>query len=399
MRTHTLLAQRRFGCRSAASALVLAVAFCALTAGSVDAVPTTALTVQVATQARAVHGSDGRVHVDYDLITTNGFTAPVTLDSIEVRDGKKVVLTLSGKALEAHTFQLVSTTPTVNIPASAAVNTLVDVVLPRSYGRSWPKQLTHEIRYTLPSDAPIRTAIGSTIVHGPTIQTSRETPIRISPPLRGSGWMDANGCCGDPTSAHRMLLLPSNGAFQTPEIFAIDWIRETNGSIFTGDGSKLSDSPYYGTPIHAVANGIVVSAINNRPEVPPNTSTAQNQTLHNPADYSGNSVIERIGPDQYATYAHMQPGSVRVKAGQRVKGGQVIGLLGNSGNSTFPHLHFGLVNRPDFFSDSVPLAFSSFTVEGTASEGSKPGTFKITGKPHRATQAEPLIADVINFGG
>jgi hypothetical protein len=89
MRTHTLLAQRRFGCRSAASALVLAVAFCALTAGSVDAVPTTALTVQVATQARAVHGSDGRVHVDYDLISTNGFTAPVTLDSIEVRDGKR----------------------------------------------------------------------------------------------------------------------------------------------------------------------------------------------------------------------------------------------------------------------------------------------------------------------
>jgi murein DD-endopeptidase MepM/ murein hydrolase activator NlpD len=153
-----------------------------------------------------------------------------------------------------------------------------------------------------------------------------------------------------------------------------------------------------GTPIHAVANGIVVSAINDRPQVPPNTSTAENHTLHKPSDFSGNSVIERIAPGQYATYAHMQTGSVRVKVGQRLRTGQVIGLLGDSGNTTAPHLHFGIVDRPDFFSDSLPFAIGSFTVQGTAAGGSKPGTVKIIGKPHRATLAEPLINSVTNFG-
>ena len=163
-------------------------------------------------------------------------------------------------------------------------------------------------------------------------------------------------------------------------------------------GSKLTDYLDYGTPVHAVASGVVVSAVNNRPQVPPNTSTADNHTLHTAADFSGNSVIERIGRGVYASYAHMQTGSVRVKVGQRLRAGEVIGLLGNSGNTTAPHLHFGIVDRADFFSNSLPLAFKSFTVQGMAVFGTKPGTVKITGKPRRVRQAEPLIGTVINFG-
>ena len=368
-------------------------------ARAVDGIRTTALAVQLATTARAVHGSDGREHIDYDLVMTNAFTAPVTLQSIEVRGAGRVLLTLRGRALAAHTSStLFGTTPTATIPVSSTVKTLVNVTLPRSFGRTWPRRLTHVIRYRLPSSAPARTAIASTVVRAPALQVSQRAPVRIASPLRGSGWIDANGCCGDPTSAHRTLLLPTNGFYRTPEIFAIDWIREVHGRFFTGDGSKLTDYPYYGTPIHAVASGVVVSAINNRPQVPPNTSTADNHTLHTAADYSGNSVIERIAPGVYATYAHMQTGSVRVKAGQRLRTGEVIGLLGNSGNTTAPHLHFGIVDRADFFSNSLPFAFRSFTVQGMAVFGPKPGTIKIIGKPRRVTQAEPLIGTVSNLG-
>ena len=66
-------------------------------------------------------------------------------------------------------------------------------------------------------------------------------------------------------------------------------IREIGGSYFKGEGTKLTDYVCYGAPIHAVANGIVVAAVDNLPQVPPNTTTAENPTLHGPANFSGNS--------------------------------------------------------------------------------------------------------------
>ena len=362
------------------------------------AAQTTALAVQAASPARAVYLSDGREDVAYDLVITNAFTAPATLDSIKVSSAGRLLLTLSGNTLAADTRQLFGATPTVTIPASSAVKTLVDVQLPGSFGRTWPGQLTQQVQYTLPSDAPDGTVIGSTVVSGPTVPTSPQKPVLIASPVQGSGWIDANGCCGDPTASHRQTLIAADGSYRTPEIFAIDWIREVNGRYFTGDGTKLSDYPYYGTPIHAVANGIVVSAVNDLPQAPLNTTTSKNPTLKNPGDYSGNSVIEEIAPGVYATYAHMQTGSVTVKAGQRVSAGQVIGLLGDSGNTTFPHLHFGIVDEPDFLTaDSLPFAFRSFTVQGEVTAIGN-GTVTVAGTPHQVTLAEPLIGDVIDFG-
>ena len=58
----------------------------------------------------------------------------------------------------------------------------------------------------------------------------------------------------------------------------------------------------------------------------------------------GNNVIMEIGDGLYAFYAHLQPGSLRVKVGDKVRRGQVLGLLGNSGNSSEPHLHFHICN-------------------------------------------------------
>ena len=54
----------------------------------------------------------------------------------------------------------------------------------------------------------------------------------------------------------------------------------------------------------------------------------------------GNHIVLDLGGGRYAFYAHLQPGSLKVKVGDRVTRGQVIGLVGNSGNSTEPHLHF-----------------------------------------------------------
>ena len=384
----------RLGWRSAVATLAL----CLVPAASVGAAQTTALAVRVATPARAVHGSDGREHVEYDLVITNAFTASVGLDSIRVLSGRKLLLALNGTALAEHTFALGVAMPTATIPVSSSVKALVDVVLPRSFGRRVPRRLTERIRYTVPRDAPGRVIVGSTVVRGPTVRIDAQAPIRIASPLYGSGWIDGNGCCGDPTSEHRSLLLPADGSYRTQELFAIDWIREIGGSFFKGEGTKLTDYVCYGAPIHAVANGIVVAAVNNRPEVPPNATTAENPTVQGPPDFGGDRVVERIAPGEYAAYLHMQTGSVRVRVGQRLRTGQVIGLLGNSGNTTAPHLHFGIQDRPDVFaSNSLPFEIGSFTVQGTGGAGPRPGTITITGKPHRAILSEPLVRAVYRF--
>ena len=183
----------------------------------------------------------------------------------------------------------------------------------------------------------------------------------------------------------------SNGAYVTPETFAVDWIRVVGGVFYTGDGKQNSDWPAYGAPVYAVANGTVVSTVNDKPEIPP---FENNPDLGTPADYAGNNVILKLGPGRFAAYAHLQPGSVRVRRGQRLRTGQQIGRLGNSGNTDGPHLHFGIQTRPDPLSDSVPFEIDAFTLQGSADPASTPPTITLIGTPHQVRKSHPLITSV-----
>jgi murein DD-endopeptidase MepM/ murein hydrolase activator NlpD len=356
---------------------------------------TTALQVEATGTPKYVHGSDGREHVEYDLVITNAFTAAATLTSLEVRGDGKRLLTLKGAALATATRRLQGSAPTVNIAAASTAVTYVDVVLPRSAGRRVPRRLTNRIRYAIPADAPLRSVIGSTTVDAPELRTDPRVPTVIASPLRGSGWLNANGCCVDFTSPHRNTVLASNGSYITFELFAVDWIRLVNGRFYTGDGKQNSDWLGYGAPLYAVADGTVVSTVNNKPEIPP---FEDNPGLRTPEDYSGNNVIIKIGTGRYATYAHLQPGSVRVRRGQRVRTGQRIGLLGNSGNTTGPHLHFGIQSGPSFFSDSLPFEIDHFTLEGTSEAHPTPPRINVAGTPHRERRSQPLIRSVTTLG-
>jgi murein DD-endopeptidase MepM/ murein hydrolase activator NlpD len=76
----------------------------------------------------------------------------------------------------------------------------------------------------------------------------------------------------------------------------------------------------------------------------------------------------------------------------------VIGHLGNSGNSTNPHLHFGLIDRPDFVSGfSLPFVFADFTVSGRITGGDDSGNLQITPDARRVRAAYPLVNGIATY--
>ena len=351
---------------------------------------TTALHVEASNPPYAVFGSDGRLHVEYDLVLTNAFVGPATLDAVAVRADGKPALTLTGDALTAATHTLLTSDATVTIAPASTAFTQVDLVLP---GRTAPKHITNRVAYTIPADAPSRSVIGSTVSASPVLRTDPRPPTVISAPLSGAGWVNVNGCCNDPTSPHRETLLASDGDWVTPELFAIDWIREVDGRFYSGDGTRNTDWVGFGEPIHAVADGTVVLTRDGLPDIPPMT---KNPGLRTPEDYAGNNVIVAIGHGRYAVFDHLVRGSVRVRRGQRVRAGQVVGKLGNSGNTDGPHLHFGIEARPDSLAQGLPFEIDDFVLEHTVSAAS-PGQVTLIGTPKRLHRALPLIRSVATF--
>lgn len=96
----------------------------------------------------------------------------------------------------------------------------------------------------------------------------------------------------------------------------------------------------------------------------------------------------KIRPGVFGHYYHLQPGSVRVEVGQRVRTGQKLGLLGNSGNTTGPHLHFGINDGPSpLTSSSLPFEIDRFRFEGTVAA---PNLDEITVTGKRPTSAGPI---------
>jgi len=153
------------------------------------------------------------------------------------------------------------------------------------------------------------------------------TPLRL--PVRGR-WTVHWG--GDTKELNYHHDVPS-------QRFAMDLlIRDANGLSHRGDGLKNEDFYAFGKEIVAPADGVVTDVIRGvRDNVPGSM---------NPYSALGNAVFIRHGEHEVSVLAHLKLGSIKVKAGQKVAAGNVLGLCGNSGNSSEAHLHYHLMNTP-----------------------------------------------------
>ncbi len=162
-----------------------------------------------------------------------------------------------------------------------------------------------------------------------------------------------------------------------PEEFALDIARlGGDGLSHKGDGTRFEDYYAYGAEVLAAADGRVIGMANDQPE---DTAAMQRPDESQEAYFTrlreeqavrlakggilGNYVMIDHGKSEYSLSAHLQPGSVRVRVGDQVKAGDVIGKLGSSGNSTEPHLHFHVCDSADpLMSAGIPVNFSNVTI-------------------------------------
>ncbi len=139
--------------------------------------------------------------------------------------------------------------------------------------------------------------------------------------------------------------------------FAYDILILEDGVSHTGDGKSNEQYHCFGKPLLAPGAGDVFAAQDGIPDCVPGQP--------NPARPLGNHVILDHGNGEFSFLAHLKQGTVRVRAGQRVAAGDVLGLCGNSGNSTEPHLHYHLQTTGTFQGgEGLPAQFTDYIADG-----------------------------------
>jgi murein DD-endopeptidase MepM/ murein hydrolase activator NlpD len=134
-------------------------------------------------------------------------------------------------------------------------------------------------------------------------------------------------------------------------------MTNAEGKSYKTTGKANEDYYAFGQPLLATCDGEVVLAVDG---VKDNIPGAMN-----PIFTTGNSVLIKTKNNEYILYAHFKQHSIKVKQGDIIKRGQVLGLCGNSGNSSEPHLHFHIQDDEDFTKTlGVKCYFDELLVNG-----------------------------------
>ena len=352
----------------------------------------TAILVSPIHEAQVVRGDDGKDHVEYELLVVNAVEQRVTLTSLTILDPAAKELTrIDGPVLVAATQTLLDKKPVTEIPASAAVSVDVDLIVPSGTA---PERVTNRLEYRVAPGTSTAVFVDPPVIDGPEVAINRRPATVIKPPLKGDGWLATTACCTP--NLHRDLRIVVDGRrIETAETFAVDWALLEGDRVYEGKGTTNEQFYAYGADVFAVADWTVVSVQDGKPDATPNKLMTP-KTL---SDFGGNQVMLEIAPKVYAVYGHLQPGSLQVKIGDRVKVGATLAKIGNTGPSFGPHVHFGLLNRPDIFTGrSLPFVIDIYTLAGTVDiKASQGDTLGVSPNSKQVRSAYPLYGGIQNF--
>lgn len=315
--------------------------------------------------------ADGKTHFVYELHLTNFSSSELTISRVEVFAVSDATPLAQYEGAELTTRLARPGLPQANQEkqrVGGGMRAIVYIWVTVDAPTAAPVMLKHRVTASLgvPAGSDGSDATKSEPIEvkgeGGEIKIPSAAALVISPPLRGGEWLAANGPAN--ASGHRRALIPVAGRAHIAQRFAIDWVQlREDGLTFKGDKLKNENYRCYGADALAVADGVVVAVKDGIPQnIPGANSRAVPITLET---VGGNYVILDLGRGRYGFYAHLQPGSLRVKPGDKVRRGQVVGLVGNSGNSTEPHLHFHVSNaNSPLASEGLPYVFESFEQQG-----------------------------------
>ena len=337
--------------------------------------------------------AQGQTHFVYELAITNLSTDECLVDRVTVLRGDGDGATMGDFEGESLANAIVrpgvpSLRGVAKLRVGAGQRALMHVWVSTSQTQPLPTRLTHRIALRL---GERQTSISTSAAPVALERTGKP----LGPPLRGGGWLAGNGPSN--SSGHRRALLAVDGGARIAQRFAIDWVQlGPNHATFNGDPKDNKNYYAYGEEILAVADGTVAAVKDGLPEnVPGITSRAIPITLDTAG---GNYVIVDLSQGRYAFYAHAQPGSIKVRVGQRVRRGEVLALVGNSGNSTEPHLHFHVGDAiSPLGSEGIPYVLETFELEGTAMLQAGKIPFKPLATPEKRKLELPLQNAVVRF--
>jgi murein DD-endopeptidase len=300
----------------------------------------------------AIMEVDGKKTVYYELHITNYAPDTILLHSLDIIDTKDTThyLSLEGASLVQRVALIGGKGPKMP-EASLAPGRQAIVYIELSDVKA--TTVVHRIRYAFSGEAPRE------VLACPT-ELKEQDPLILGRPLKSGPWCAVYNPAWE--TGHRRKIFTWNGAAHIPGRYAIDFIQLNNaGQYARGNEDSIAQWYGYGADVLAVADGTIASAKDGFPEC----KTMSTHPRYPSDSATGNFISLQIGPHRYVFYEHLKPGSIRVKAGQAVKKGEVIASLGYTGQTTGPHLHIHVAdNNAPLGAEGIPFAFESFTVLG-----------------------------------
>ena len=364
-----------------------------------------AVEVRVPLAPQPVVGSDGLWHVAYELHITNYYQSTGTLHLRQLTvlaDEAPLVLTrFSGPAINRLLAHPATGPDTAAVPIEAGKRVVLFLWLTLPANRPCPRQVRHQLIFATPGGV-------EQLIDGVRVTLNQAAPLVLSAPLRAGPWLAYAGP-GNAQAHHWNGVVVVNGQTTIPQRYAIDFYglmpagHALRRPVAIEQLSTTSHADWvgFGAEVLAVADGIVRDARDGEPNRPP---MGPQPTLTDLTEriLMGNFVVLEVAPGVFAHYTHLQPGSLMVKAGDRVRRGGVLGRLGQSGQAPLPHLHFQVSNAVTFEeSEGLPFVFRNFERLGAASLGealSKPALKLATpGSGKTCKQELPLDGDVLKF--